>query len=368
MEVPEREMRVALFQPVLSHYRIDLFNEVDRRLGNGVTVYTVDASKASLLGGTETKLTTARAASPTYRAGPLWFVPRLLQVVCQRRWDVVVVSWNARQVEILPALVLARLRKVPVILWGHGFSRRGSSTSAWLRRSQVRLASAVVTYSERGRSEVIDQVPAALVRVVLNTTGRPGSEAASPLVKVSRRVAYLGRLLEQKHGERLIEAVGQLRSDGLDLEVDVVGDGPYRSVMEGAARRSDVEDLITWHGQVTEWSEVSEIIAGCDLVVLPSRAGLAVVDGFAVGRAAVVLDDPAMNPPEADLVVEGVTGFKYEPATASALAAKLREIYSAPERVIEASRGALNLYREHLTVDVAAADFKEVLREVVGRR
>lgn len=364
------EVRVALFQPVLSHYRVDLFNEMDRKLGGGLTIYTVDASGESRLGGAESRLTASRANSRTFRAGPLWFVPQILRVVWQRRWDVVIVSWNARQVEILPALVLARLRRVPVILWGHGFGRRGSRPSAWLRRVQVSLAAAVVTYSERGGSEVLDHVPDAMVRAVSNTTGRPGSETATVLTVPAHRVVYLGRLMAHKHGERLLEAVGLLRAQGLDLEVEVVGDGPHRPVMEAVARRCEIEDLITWHGHVTEWDEVRRIVARCDLVVLPSHAGLAVVDGFAVGRGAVVLDDPTLNPPEADFVVDGKTGFVYRPADAEGLASRLAAIYADPDGICRVSEAALDLYRSELTVEVAADAFRTIIDEVraVSRR
>lgn len=361
----QRKVRVALFQPVLSHYRVDLFNEMDRQLGGGVTLFTVDATAASRLGGAESRLTASRARSRTFRAGPVWFVPQTLRVLNRRRWDVVIVSWNARQVEILPALLLARLRGVPVILWGHGFGRRGSRPSAWLRRLQVSLAAAVVTYSDRGTSEVLDQMPGAVVRTVANTTGRTGSESATTLTEPRNRVVYLGRLLDHKRGERLIEAIGLLRSKGMDLSVDVVGDGPHRVVMEEVARRLDVDDLITWHGHLTRWDDVRLVVAGCDLVALPSHAGLAVVDGFAVGRGAVVLDDRTLNPPEADLVVDGETGFVYAPATAQALAERLAAIYEDPESISRVSKRALDLYRSELTVEVAAATFRAVIADVL---
>lgn len=359
-------MRVALFQPVLAHYRIDLFNELDRQIGGGVTLHTVDASDASRLGGEESRLVADRASARTYRLGPLWFVPRTLAVVCDRRWDVVVLSWNARQVEVLPAMLLAKARGVPVILWGHGFGNRGSRFSAWLRRRQVRLAAAVITYSERGADEVRKQVPGAMVRVVNNTTGRPSPSEADALTEPNDRIAYLGRLLPYKFGEHLIEAVAHLRGRGVKLMVDVIGDGPHRPAMEAVSRDLGVEDAIIWHGQVTEWDDVRRILSGCDLVVLPSHAGLAVTDGFAAGRGVMVLDDRLRNPPEADLVVDGVTGFRYGPDSPSALASRLTEVYAEPDGLRRVSVGAIDQYKNALTVEMAAVAYRNVLSEVVS--
>ncbi len=359
-------VQVAVFQPVLSHYRVDFFNELDRQTGGGVTLQTVDASDASLLGGAEHRLTVSRAAARTYRRGPLWFVPRALAVVWDRRWDVVVLSWNARQVEILPALLLARARGVPVILWGHGFGSRGSRSSAWLRRRQVGLAAAIITYNEPGADEVRAQVPDARVRVVSNTAARPAPSDADALTEPRYRVAFLGRLLAHKLGEHLLEAVGHLRSCGLDLTVDVIGDGPHREAMEMAAKCSGVDDRIIWHGQVIPWDDVRQILRGCDLVVLPSSAGLAVVDAFAAGRGAVVLNDPTRNSPEADFVIDGVTGFRYGPDSPAALAARLASIYADPDSLCRVSVGAIDHYRRKLTVEVAAETFRDVIGEVVG--
>lgn len=355
---------VALFQPVLAHYRVDLFNAFDAAVGGGLTVFTVPATASSRLGGAERRLTCDQRRSRTWKVGPLWCVPSAFAAVWGRRWDVVVLSWNVRQVEILPVLLLARMRGVPVVLWGHGLGGRRSRASRVVRRWQARLASAVMTYSEGGARDVADLAPGRRVRVLLNTTGRPAPVPSESLVAPSRRVVYLGRLLAHKRIELLLEATAQLGREGLDLSVDLVGDGPAKTMLEAEVERLSLGDRVRWHGQVTEWSDVRSVVAGGDLVVMPARAGLAVVDAFAASRPALVLDDPSLNPPEADLVVDGDTGYRYRPCSADALALRLREVYADPEGMARTAARAGALYRDRLGLDVAAGTFARVVREV----
>lgn len=358
--------RVALFQPLLAHYRVDLFNEFDRQLGGGLTVFTVAADPTTNLAGADHRLATDRRPARTWKVGPAWFVPAAIREVWSRRWDVVVLSWNLRQVELVPALLLARWRGVPVLLWGHGLGTSRSRPVLAVRRWQARRSAGVVTYSEAGRLDIEALAPGCPVTVLLNTTGRPAPDHDDELRGALGRVAFLGRLLRHKRPDLLIGAVAALRGEGLDLSVDLVGDGPERAALEAQVDRSGLADRVRWHGQVTDWDEVRAIVAGVDLVVLPSHAGLAVVDAFAVARAVVVTDDPSQNPPEAELVVDGETGYRYGPETVEALADCLRRAYAQPATLDAMSARVARLYRERLQLATAAATFGAVVREAVG--
>jgi glycosyltransferase involved in cell wall biosynthesis len=88
------------------------------------------------------------------------------------------------------------------------------------------------------------------------------------------------------------------------------------------------------------------------------------VDAFAAARGAVVVDDARLNPPEADLVVDGETGFRYGSPTVAGLAACLRRAYEEPERLLAISDACGELYRSRLSVEAAATAFGDVINEV----
>jgi glycosyltransferase involved in cell wall biosynthesis len=295
-------------------------------------------------------------------------VPRTVQEIWSQRWDIVVLSWNVRQIELVPVLLLARRRHTAVVLWGHGLGRSGSRTAGAVRRWQAPRAAGVLTYSGRGRDEVQQFAPDQLIRVLQNTTGRPAPREGDLLRHAQRRLAFVGRLDARKRVDLLLRALADLRrSDGPCLRLDVIGDGPERARLRSTADRLGVSDLVTWHGVVTDWSSVHAVLAGCDLVIQPAAAGLSVIDAFAAARGAVVADRHAMNGPEADLVIDGQTGYRYPSPSARALTECIAKIYEEPDRLLEISERAAAVYRDHLQLTEAAAAFRAIFDEVTDR-
>ena len=68
--------------------------------------------------------------------------------------------------------------------------------------------------------------------------------------------------------DRAVEAIAMLR-DELQLQLDVYGDGPWRSRIEAAVADHGVGDLVTLHGRVP-LDELPRIISQHDLGIVPS--------------------------------------------------------------------------------------------------
>ena len=114
------------------------------------------------------------------------------------------------------------------------------------------------------------------------------SAAHSALRDVSRFVC-VARLVEQKGHLLLIEAIERLKNDGINVELDLVGDGPLRAEIESAIRKAALEDrvhLLGWKNS----EEVRELIESSRAVVLASFAeGLPVslMEAMALARPVI---------------------------------------------------------------------------------
>ncbi len=351
-----------MFQPSIPHYRVELLNALGKAFNGSFEIFSFAPNTRSGLqdgsGGLDVILRTSR----TFRFGPVRFVPRALVEVLRRRCPrILVLSWNARQIELLPVLLVAHIRGIPVILWGHGLGLSRSRFALALRQRQARLASAVVTYGDKGREDVLRLWPLANVVPVNNTTGRPAPSESDILLKPSFKVGYVGRIYREKCLSRLIKAIAILRHQGLDLSVTIVGDGPERASIQDLARELSVSDRIEWIGPTTDWVHLRELIQAMDLVVFPEIGGLGVVDAMAAGRASVVFDSEVINPPESSFVVQGVTGFRYSAPTADSLAAEIGRAYSTPGLLRDVSAGCVRFYASKLTLQGAVASFAQAI-------
>ena len=159
----------------------------------------------------------------------------------------------------------------------------------------------------------------------------------------------------------LIQAVGLCAGAGLELRLHIVGDGRHRKELELLAAELGVSGRVRFVGAVPAGAAVRAELDSSDLFVLPSRTeGLprAMVEAMArslpcIGTA--VGGIPELLPPE-DLV---------PPGDAKALAQKIREVLSSPERM--AAMSARNLaraqdYRDEVLAARRRAFFEHIRR------
>jgi glycosyltransferase involved in cell wall biosynthesis len=145
------------------------------------------------------------------------------------------------------------------------------------------------------------------------------------------RLLAVGRFVEKKGFEVLIEALGRLT---VPFRLRIVGDGPLRARLEHAADMHGVADRIDFCGALTHQA-LPAAYAAADAVVVPSvqdaggdRDGLpnVVLEAMACGRAVVASRVAAI--PSA--VSDGDSGLLVAPGDATALGAALERLAAEP--------------------------------------
>jgi len=117
----------------------------------------------------------------------------------------------------------------------------------------------------------------------------------------------VGALAEKKGHAYLLEALAQVR-ERRPAELDVVGDGELRSVLEARAAELGLGSAVRFHGELPK-EEVARLMAAADLFVLPSlheTFGCVLIEAMASGLPSVatrVGGVPEVLPPEAGLLV-----------------------------------------------------------------
>jgi len=129
----------------------------------------------------------------------------------------------------------------------------------------------VVEESARRLQEQLG-VPATRVSVVSNTPRLENLEAlAANAVRDPHPgllLVYTGFVQEARGLEVVVDAVGLLRSRGVDVRFRVVGDGPYLARLARRVRAMDLEDAIEFTGWVAH-GEVVRHVSEADVGVIP---------------------------------------------------------------------------------------------------
>ena len=166
------------------------------------------------------------------------------------------------------------------------------AADCWNRRLAAAFDAIVVT-SAYGAAEFSRVGATALHRVPLGvdlTTFQPAAGAAGPKV----RLVQLGRLSAEKRPELGIAAVAELRRRGVQVHLDVVGEGPLGLELRRGVERAGLP--VEFHGHVGGRGEVARLLSAADvaLATCPVEAfGLAVLEALACGTPVVAAREGA---------------------------------------------------------------------------
>ena len=181
-------------------------------------------------------------------------------------------------------LLAARLAGVPVrIVEEVGIPTRGRAGTIifpWL----YRLATCVIGVSDAVVDYLIEQdgVPRSKARRIYNAIEQRYVEASTRTDHATFTILVAGRLAPVKGHADLINALAPTLRDG-DVSLQIAGDGAERQPLKDLTQELDVGDSIEFLGYR---SDLPDLLAACDVFVLPSRMegfGLAVVEAMAAG-------------------------------------------------------------------------------------
>ncbi|MGP9537342.1 glycosyltransferase [Brachybacterium sp. AOP43-C2-M15] len=143
------------------------------------------------------------------------------------------------------------------------------------------------------------------------------------------RLLGVGRLVEKKGFDQLIDMVGALRAEGREVEADIVGDGPLREDLDARIRELGLTEHVRLLGPRTQ-EEVRLLLDEADLFVAPFVIG---ADGNADGLPTVLLEAMATGIPcvaaavtaVGEVILEGRTGWLVPTGDTAALTGAVRE-------------------------------------------
>ena len=228
------------------------------------------------------------------------------------------------------ALLLKQLGGPPYSLTIHGPDEfdavRGLALAAKVEESSFTVA--VSDYTAAQLMRWVDLPAWKRIHVVRCAVDERFLAAVDPIREDFNTLVCVGRLTPQKGQLLLLEAVGGLVREGLDLRLVLVGDGELRPAIEERIAALGLRQHVSITGWVGE-AEVRQAVHSARCLVLPSFAeGLPVVlmEALALGRP--VISTFVAGIPE--LVEPGRSGWLVPAGSVAELGSALREALQTP--------------------------------------
>jgi len=262
----------------------------------------------------------------------------------------------------------ARIARVPVIVSSRRdlsqFAWYKTSRRAWLRRIQ-NLSNIVLANADSIREVLIreDGFAAEKIRVIGNgveteqfRTAPRERERLFPGVGDSKLIVLVGNMHSDVKGHPwLIDAAQVVVQEFPATRFVLVGDGEQRKKLENRIANLGLQKSFLFLGRR---KDIPEILACCDLAVLPSRAeGLpnAVLEYLAAGLPIVATKIGGIS----EIIHDGDTGLLVPPENSQALGAAVVRLLRNPELSRKLGRAGQEYVQRNFSFD-------RLIREVDG--
>lgn len=379
--VPQRETRVIVQQPALPQYRVPFFRELSIRKGVDIKLFY----SASIDSDLDNKV------SPDI---DLEFVPMWLRQVGSRhlmwhsaQWngarrgacDILILSWDAQYLSLMPALLRARMHGIHTILWGHGYSKKEAWYRKHIRDSIAKLADALVFYDHVTAKNFIDSgwdeekifvAPNSLDQTEiqrarskwLDDPGRQTRFQREQALEGRTNIIYIGRIYENNRLDLLIKALPQIKEAVPNIQVLIIGrQNDAACALQSLAETLDVADSIRWLGEIYEEEEIAPFMLSSKLFCYPANVGLSIMHAMGYGLPVITGDNIASHNPEIHILKNGENGCLFNDGDVSALGSTISELLVSPDRLAALGDSARATVMESFTIDKMTDGFMSAI-------
>jgi glycosyltransferase involved in cell wall biosynthesis len=221
---------------------------------------------------------------------------------------------------------------------------------------------AAIFYGENARQYYLDQGLSSEKLFVAPNTQEVENMGFNPDVQRSSFL-FVGRLQSRKRVKDLLHAFAAVEGTvPPSIEVEIVGDGPQRAMLQQLCHDLGIIERVTFHGALFDDEELKPIFQRSFAYVSPGHVGLGVLHSFAYGTPVVTRRSHA-HAPEYHNIEDGRTGFLYD-GSVDSLANVLQTLVEQPDLSEEAGRRGFEHYRDNRQVGDMIEGFTSAINSV----
>ena len=200
--------------------------------------------------------------------------------------------------------LVATLKRKPFIVtwhevWSRAYWRQYLGWAGWIAWLTERLAMRLPDHIIAASPQTAERLTRSLRRHTQVTTVPNGIDLdviheVSAATEITDLVV-VGRLIEHKRVDMLLDALASLRTRGMRLTCRIIGDGPAREALEKRARDLGIADAVEFRDDVKNQKELYSLVKAARVFVSPSVRegfGLAVLEAIACGIPVLTTSAP----------------------------------------------------------------------------
>jgi glycosyltransferase involved in cell wall biosynthesis len=272
----------------------------------------------------------------------------ILHLIRREKIDAIHAHWLIPQGLAAAISLMITGKSIPLVCTSHGgdlFALQGRLFYT-IKRWIIKRSQTLTVVSNVMKKTVMDMnISPDMVSVI--SMGVDLTERFVPAPHKKRdpgKLIFVGRLVEKKGVNVLLDAMPRILAQVPDVELTVIGAGPLEADLRRQCRSLDISDKVVFLGSQTQ-SKLPEFYQQAALAVFPFvRAkdgdqegfGLVVIEAMGCGCPVIASDLPAVK----DTIQHGKTGWTVTPGDSQALADRIITSLENSEETKEMARHA----------------------------
>lgn len=308
---------------------------------------------------------------------PLYFLSLFVSIArltWRREFSIIHAHWIIPQ-GLVAVLVRKLLRlTVPVAVTSHGGDLYALNTPLYRRLKKLVLENVErVTVVSKPMKKVCIELGAREERISVISMGVDTKQLFSSdksYPRKSKRVLFVGRLVEKKGVEYGLEAVSKLSKKHPEMQFTIVGDGPRRPQLERMARNLGIETKVEFVGS-RRHDQLPEYYLSSEILLLPSiiaesgdqeGLGLTAVEAMACECTVIASDLPATR----EFIQDGVSGYLVRPKASGVLVKLMDRLFGDVELIQRIGQTARRSVVDKYSWTTKGEQYRRMLREITG--
>lgn len=305
----------------------------------------------------------------------LVYQSKVIWEVLFKKWDAVILLGHARIVTVWIAAIIARLKGIPVILWGHGLYGSEKGLKKVFLTTFLSLGDKVLVYGEYAKKLIINnQYKEENIKVIYNSINHDAIKELRNQEIITDyyhhffnnqhpTLIFIGRLTKIKKLHLLIEALTKLSEKGKNYNLMLIGDGNAKQSLMELAKKNQVN--VHFYGACYDERLIAKLIAHADLCISPGSVGLTAIHSMSYGTPVCTHNDFNSQGPEFEAITPWETGCFFDFHTKNIAETILQWFQRAPERN-EVREKCFEVIDKKYNTQVQLKVLQETLEEVLN--
>ncbi|SCY33011.1 Glycosyl transferases group 1 [Nonlabens sp. Hel1_33_55] len=353
---------IIIVQNLIPEYRIKFFNHLKTELGESFKLYSGDQTFDQTIKHS-TVLETDKSIGQTFYCGRR-VMTQSLDFEIYTTQDIVVLELNPRIITTWLLLIVRKLLNRKTILWGHAWSRKGSSSRTEPLRYLMRLmATEIITYTQRQKDELKIKTPHQIIRASSNALLNKSEMRYTLQNNKALNIIYVGRLVTSKKVMNLYEAFKSIyKALPDDTKLIIVGTGPQKKELVQAVAVDQLESRVEILDVIFDNKILSKLYASSLFSVSPGYIGLNIIQSFGYG-VPMIISKQEPHSPEIEAAQENENAIYYETNNNKALEKTILKVFENQDYWISKRRPIHEFCKGNYSIERMCEPFIAVLND-----